>query len=612
MGSLRRKTFTKPLPDGAELFTRKGETFARWKDAAGKTRTAPVTTAADGSPRIVATASTYTAKYRDGAGHIVEASTGCRDKAAAAAFLHDLEVRADKVRSKLRTAAEDAIIDNQQTALSAHVAAFLEHQQAKGITQTQIDNTRSRLTRIAADCHFKQLSDLNATPLERWLVARQGEGMGAATRNGYREAWVTFGNWAVRNQRLLSNPFAAVPKADAKSDPKRKRRALTEAELVRLLDVARRRPLLDTATVRRGRHRGEQAANLRPETVARLDLLGRERALMYKTLVLTGLRKGELASLTVASLDLDAEPPYLTLDRADEKNREGNSIPLRSDLAADLRQWLADKATARQEAARNAATVPFDSQDREPPGCVTLDARGRNQAARQDWTALPADTPVFDVPAGLLRILNRDLRAAGIPKRDDRDRTVDVHALRHSFGTHLSRAGVEPRTAQAAMRHSDISLTMNVYTDPRLLDIAGAVERLPDLPLDGSNATAARATGTDGEAAFPLAPMLAPSLDDSGISLTIAGNSPMADGEVQKRENPDFPKENRGFSDDSQVGVKGFEPSTSWSRTNFGRCRKLPESQTTEAFYAVGVLLQAVAYYPRYLRGKRVVLGDEG
>ena len=37
----------------------------------------------------------------------------------------------------------------------------------------------------------------------------------------------------------------------------------------------------------------------------RLDLLGRERALIYKTLVLTGLRKGELASLTVAHLCLD-------------------------------------------------------------------------------------------------------------------------------------------------------------------------------------------------------------------------------------------------------------------------------------------------------------------
>ena len=55
--------------------------------------------------------------------------------------------------------------------------------------------------------------------------------------------------------------------------------------------------------------------------------------------------------------------------------------------------------------------------------------------------------------------------------------------MRHTFGTHLSKAGVPLRTAQAAMRHSDPSLTANVYTDPKLLDVAGAVAGLPDLPL---------------------------------------------------------------------------------------------------------------------------------
>lgn len=35
------------------------------------------------------------------------------------------------------------------------------------------------------------------------------------------------------------------------------------------------------------------------------------------------------------------------------------------------------------------------------------------------------------------------------------------------------------------MRHSDPSLTANVYTDPKLLHVAGAVASLPDLPLSG-------------------------------------------------------------------------------------------------------------------------------
>ena len=40
------------------------------------------------------------------------------------------------------------------------------------------------------------------------------------------------------------------------------------------------------------------------------------------------------------------------------------------------------------------------------------------------------------------------------------------------------------RTAQATMRHSDPKLTANIYTDPELLDVAGALETLPKLPLN--------------------------------------------------------------------------------------------------------------------------------
>jgi hypothetical protein len=37
------------------------------------------------------------------------------------------------------------------------------------------------------------------------------------------------------------------------------------------------------------------------------------------------------------------------------------------------------------------------------------------------------------------------------------------------------------------MRHSSLDLTMNVYTDPSLLDVAGALEALPALLLARSH-----------------------------------------------------------------------------------------------------------------------------
>jgi integrase len=240
--------------------------------------------------------------------------------------------------------------------------------------------------------------------------------MGAGTRNEYRQELVGFGNWCVRTRRLLSNPFTGVPKADAKADCRRKRRSLTEDEIRRLLDVAGRRPLLEAMTVRRGRQKGEAVANLNEATRRRLELLGEERALIYKTLVLTGLRKAELTSLTVAQLVLDGPAPYLSLNAADEKNRQGNSIPLRSDLAADLREWLDTKAEALQKAACCAPTVWFD-----PAAVQTRNRNMVDTGARQGQTCqgLPPETKLFTVPAGLRRILDRDLKATGIPKRDE-------------------------------------------------------------------------------------------------------------------------------------------------------------------------------------------------
>jgi len=534
MGTVFKKTATKPLPAGAKIIVRKGEQLAEWTDRKGKRKTAPLTTGRDGSPRIVITARTYTAKYRDGTGIVREVATGCRDESAARSILTDLEKRADKVRSGIRSVAEDSAIDHQGTPLADHFAAYLLSMESAGVCKMHRDNVRRALRRLAADCGFRRLGDLRREALEQWLVGREKAGMGARTRNTYRAAAVAFCNWCMETGRLLVNPLARVAKAAEDTDPRRQRRALTEDELRRLLDVAQRRPLAEYGrlTVRKPKDqtdgkakrkrstwtklplsaedldaatdRARQRLAKNPELVAAMESLGWERALIYKTLVLTGLRKGELASLAVGQLVLDADPAFLVLDAADEKNREGNSIPLRADLAADLRQWLADKAKAAQEATAGQVL-------RMPTAGLTL----------------PADTPVFHVPRDLVRILNRDLAAAGIPKRDERGRTVDVHALRHCFGTLLSRAGVAPRTAQAAMRHSSLDLTMNTYTDPKLLDVAGAVESLPSLPLrpeDGQSTASAlelSATGTEDSRASRFAPKFAPTTGKPCISGSI-------------------------------------------------------------------------------------------
>ncbi len=84
-------------------------------------------------------------------------------------------------------------------------------------------------------------------------------------------------------------------------------------------------------------------------------------------------------------------------------------------------------------------------------------------------------------------------RADVIPVRRDL-----ADALRFTFNSMLGKAGVQPRTAMELMRHTDLALTMNGYTDPRLLDTAKAIESLPSLtPKKDSERQEVRRTGTD-------------------------------------------------------------------------------------------------------------------
>ncbi len=125
MGSLFKKTVTRPLPPGAEIITRQGERLARWRDGKGKMRTAPVTTKQNGADRIRDESGTYVGRYRDGNGLVVEVSTGCRDKTAAESVLNDLERQAERARAGLLTPAEARVADHLSRPIGEHVADYL-------------------------------------------------------------------------------------------------------------------------------------------------------------------------------------------------------------------------------------------------------------------------------------------------------------------------------------------------------------------------------------------------------------------------------------------------------------------------------------------------------
>ncbi len=419
MAAVFKKTVTRPMPTGAEIFTKGGQRFVRWK-INGKSRTAKLTIGRDGSERIVTESPTFLAKYRDGSGIVCEVSTGCRDEGAARSVLGELEKRAEKVRSGILSVTEEMMAGHQHSLLADHLAEFIATMQAAGRSEIHVSGTERLIQRVIDELSLRRLADIKAEAVERWL-AQQSKvqpgkaAMGARTRNSYLIALRSFCNWCAERDRLPFNPLVKLDRADERSDRRRQRRALTEAELSRLLMVARLRPLAkfgcetvtksnaETATPQKRSRatwsykpltfdelpaavdRARERLNDNPDFIAQQDRLGHERELIYKLAVTTGLRKNELASLTIGQLDLNAGFPHVRLNAADEKNREGNSIPLRRDVADELRHWL---ASSSDYGAGSENVLAF----------------------RRDATPIkrPASTPLLNIPEAFCKILDRD------------------------------------------------------------------------------------------------------------------------------------------------------------------------------------------------------------
>ena len=76
---------------------------------------------------------------------------------------------------------------------------------------------------------------------------------------------------------------------------------------------------------------------------------------------------------------------------------------------------------------------------------------------------------------------------------------MDVHSLRTTFNSLLAAAGVPLTTRRILMQHAAAGITDEHYTDRTLIDLRGALDLLPALPLDGESPASERyaATGTD-------------------------------------------------------------------------------------------------------------------
>ena len=539
MAHLRRPSYTRPIPTDAEIITRtvKGQDrrFARFKRK-GKPAEAPLT--ADGQ-RIRLYSRKFVGEYRDKDG-TVHPVTLCTDKTASEQMLAELVKRAEFARVGIA----DPFEAHHKRPLTEHLDDYRRYLLAEGNGLEYVSATYARIRAILDGCRFVFSADLTPERVAEFLhglrrdpprpelpagqewftppeliAALGGVRPTRLARLLRREGLVTTGNGKARRypratvealqDRLCrgiglstSNGYLTAIKCFS--------RWLFEKERIdrdRLISLSR----LNAKTDPRHERRALPEGKLRSILIAAGDsaadfqgLTGPDRLLLYATAMVTGFRAAELASLYPASFELNTDAPTVTVKAAYSKNRRQSVQPLPPDVASALREYLGKRP----------AGLPVW------PGSWHKDA------------------------AEMLRV---DLAAAGISYRDGEGRVADFHSLRHSYITLLERSGVSPKLAQELARHSDIRLTMNVYTHARLHDLAGAVEGLPAMLPTGPETLAA--TGTDGHLSSNCLPFSCAPGEKTCVSVTTPDN---ADTESSIRTGCQNTAENTAFEKDCE------------------------------------------------------------
>src|SRR5271155_3997636 len=107
--------------------------------------------------------------------------------------------------------------------------------------------------------------------------------------------------------------------------------------------------------------------------------------------MMTGLRAGELRSLTPDSFNLTSQSPTVTVEACYSKHRRKDVLPLHPDMVPRLRQWLAKGAEADTPAILSLKSAPAGSVDRLWTGAALSAARTAEtlrrdlKAARKHW-----------------------------------------------------------------------------------------------------------------------------------------------------------------------------------------------------------------------------------
>jgi len=279
-----------------------------------------------------------------------------------------------------------------------------------------IDNTEAKVLAIIKATNFHVIADISADKVNRFIAQLKDEGRSPRTIGTYLQAIKGFTRWLTRHGKLSFDPLITLSKPSAETDRRIVRRYLSHEEW----------QWLDAVTRQRG---------------IRFGMSGTERAILYSLAIQTGLRSGEIRSLTRGKLHLTTNPPFVMADAGSTKNKRTARQYIQPELACELEVLVGKKLKG---------ALVFNL----PHACTMADMlREDLEAARQAWLDTKKD------PQARMEADECDF----LKSVDSDDERIDFHSLRHTCATWLIHAGADVKTIQSVMRHADIKLTLDKY-----------------------------------------------------------------------------------------------------------------------------------------------------
>jgi integrase len=259
-----------------------------------------------------------------------------------------------------------------------------------------------------------KLTELTPAALEPWRSRRRREGVANETINRDIDALRGALTRAVKLEIIESNPLAGVERAEVDRH-KRVVRAVTSAEKPKLLaELASRddKKREERASANKWRkQRGYES----------LPPLGRYADALTPAVIMsleTGLRRNELFSLQWPAVDFDEKTVRVRGTTA--KTYETRDIPLNDVAYKTLRDWWL--------------------QCGQPKSGLVFTLGGEKIG-------------------NLKRSYHAVLSAAGIKRVNAKGERVNWHSLRHTFGSLLGAANVDPVTLMKLMGHANLETT---------------------------------------------------------------------------------------------------------------------------------------------------------